>query len=330
MTPEMKSNLDIVCAQIEKTFGRGSIMTLNDKPSVDLDGVIPTGSIGLDIALGIGGYAKGRIVEIFGMDSAGKSTLCLHAIANAQKKGITSAYIDQEHALDKNYAATLGVDLDKMLISQPDYAEQALGIMDLLIKSGEVGLIVVDSVASLIPQKELEGEMGDQTIGLQARLMSQAMRKIAGICDKTGCTVIFTNQIRHKIATMGGSPNTVAGGLALRFYASQRLEIIRIGDVKDKDSIVGNRTKVKVIKNKLAPPKKEVEFSIIFGRGVDPYLEVVELATEDGIIQKSGAWYKYEGSNVAQGQLSALAWLKENQDIYEKIRTELLEARGLN
>jgi recombination protein RecA len=330
MTPEMKSNLDLVCAQIEKTFGRGSIMTLNDKPAIDPDGVISTGSIGLDIALGIGGYAKGRIIEIFGMDSAGKSTLCLHAIANAQKKGLACVYIDQEHALDKNYAAALGVDLDKMLISQPDFAEQALGIMDLLIKSGEVGLIVVDSVASLIPQKELEGEMGDQIIGLQARLMSQAMRKIAGVCDKTGCSVIFTNQIRHKVATMGGSPNTVAGGLALRFYASQRLEIIRIGDIKDKDNIIGNRTKVKVIKNKLAPPKKEVEFSIIFGRGVDPYLETLELAAEDGLIQKAGSWYKYEGASVGQGQVSTIAWLKENEEIYLKIRKELREARGLD
>jgi protein RecA len=233
------------------------------------------------------------------------------------------------NSLDKAYSVALGVDIDKLLFSQPDFGEQALGIADMLVKSGEVGLIIVDSVAALVAQKELDGEIGDSNIGLQARLMSQAMRMLAGRCDRSNCTIIFTNQIRNKVAVMHGSPNTTSGGLALKFYASQRLEIFRIGDVKDKEEVIGNRTKVKVVKNKLAPPKKEVEFSIVFGKGVDPYLEVLQLGIEDGLVLKSGAWYKYGDSNVAQGEVAALRWLKDNEEIYKSIKEQLLEARGL-
>lgn len=330
MSPEMKDTLALVCAQIDKKYGKGSVMRLTDKVDVSPGQVISTGSIQLDCALGIGGYKKGRIVEIFGQESSGKTTLCLHAVANAQKMGKMCVYIDAEHSLDPIYAQCLGIDLDKLIISQPDYGEQALDIVDTFVRSGEVGLIVVDSVAALIPQKELEGEVGDQVVGLQARIMSQTMRKIAGVTSKTECSVIFVNQIRMKIGVMWGSPDTTTGGNALKFYASQRLKIIRIGDVKKSDKIIGNRTKVKVIKNKTAPPKKEAEFDILFGVGIDRYTETIELAVSDGILHKSGSWYKLEDkTNFAQGIPNAVEWMKEHEDKFLSIRRQILENRGL-
>ena len=330
MSPELKDTLALVCAQIDKKYGKGSVMRLTDKVDASPGQVISSGSIQLDCALGIGGYKKGRIVEIFGAESSGKTTLCLHAVANAQKMGKSCVYIDAEHSLDPIYAQCLGVDLDKLIISQPDYGEQALDIVDTFVRSGEVGLIVVDSVAALIPQKELEGEVGDQVVGLQARMMSQAMRKIAGVTSKTECSVIFVNQIRMKIGVMWGSPKTTTGGEALKFYSSQRLEINRIGDVKKSDKVLGNRTKVKVIKNKLAPPKKDAEFDILFGVGIDKYTETIELAISDRILGKTGAWYKLEdGSNFAQGLPNAVEWMKEHKDKFNNIRKQILENRGL-
>lgn len=271
------------------------------------------------------------IAEGIVVHNSGKTTLCLHAVANAQKMGKTCVYIDAEHSLDPTYAQCLGVNLDELIISQPDYGEQALDIVDSFVRSGEIGLIVVDSVAALIPQKELEGEVGDSVVGLQARIMSQAMRKITGVTSKTECSVIFVNQIRMKIGVMWGSPNTTTGGNALKFYASQRLEIIRIGDVKKSDKIIGNRTKVKVVKNKLAPPKKEVEFDILFGVGIDEYNEVIDLAVSDGLILKTGAWYKHlDGVSFAQGLPNAIEWMKEHREEFKKLKKQILENRGLD
>lgn len=329
MSPETKTNLEVICAQIDKKYGKGSVMKMSDKVDFQLDQVISTGSINLNTALGIGGYKKGRIVEIFGQESSGKTTLCLEAVANAQKEGMNCVFVDAEHSLDIKYATSLGVNVDDLILTQPDYGEQALDIVDTFVRSGEVGLIIVDSVAALIPQKELEGEMGDSVIGLQARIMSQAMRKMAGPCSKSGCIVIFVNQIRQKIGVMWGSPNVTTGGNALKFYASQRLEIKRIGNIEQGDKIVGNKTKVVVVKNKLAPPKREVDFNIIFGKGIDTDTEILELATDDDIIQKSGAWYKYQGESVAQGKANALIWLNEHTELKEKIRQEIVENRGI-
>jgi recombination protein RecA len=325
----MSKALELVLGSIEKNHGKGSIMKLTDNATADPDNVVSTASIGLNAALGIGGYYKGRIVEIFGPESSGKTTLCLHAIANAQKQNKTCAFIDAEHALSPKYAKDLGVNLDELLVSQPDFGEQALDIVDALAKSGEVGLIVVDSVAALTPQKELEGDMGESHVGVQARLMSQAMRKLAGAVNQTGCTIIFVNQIRMKIGVMWGSPETTTGGNALKFYASQRLDIRRIGAIKSGDKIIGNRTKVKVVKNKLAPPFREVEFDIRYGVGIDQYAEVLELAVEDGLINKSGSWYSYQDTKIGQGKDNARLFLKDNEDISNKIREELLELRGL-
>jgi len=329
MSPEMKDNLAVICAQVDKKYGKGTVMKLTDEVDIDPDGVISTNSIKLDLALGIGGYKKGRIIEIYGPESSGKTTLCLHAVANAQKQGKKCLYVDAEHSLDAIYAQALGVDVNELYISQPDFGEQALDIVDNFVRSGEVGLIVVDSVAALIPKKELEGDIGDSSIGLQARIMSQAMRKLTGVCNQTGCTVIFVNQIRMKIGVMFGSPETTSGGNALKFYASTRLDIRRTGDVKRKDDIIGNKTRVKVIKNKLAPPKKVVEFNILFGRGIDTDQELVDLAIMDGIIEKAGAWYKYNGSSVAQGEDNVIRWVNENPEIKKEMIETIRENRGM-
>jgi recombination protein RecA len=329
MSPEMKSNLASVCSLIDKKYGPGSIMHLTDEVMMQPDQVISTGSIQLDCALGIGGYRKGRIIEIVGQESSGKTTLAIHACANIQRQGRAAAFLDLEHSFDGNYAKSLGVDLTSLLLAQPDYAEQALDMTDMLVRSGDVGLIVIDSVAALIPQAELEGEMTDQSIGLQARIMSKAMRKMVGPASNSDCTILFINQWRQKIGVTWGSPNVTSGGNALKYYASQRLEIIRIGDVKKGEDVIGNRTKVKVIKNKVAPPKKDAEFDILYGRGVDSNGELVELAVADGIVEKTGAWYKYKGENIAQGYSNATSWISENPDIKEAIRKEILENRGL-
>lgn len=330
MSPEMKNTLEVLCKEINKKYGANSVIKLTEPPKFDPENVIPTGSIALDTALGIGGYPKGRIIEIYGQPSAGKSSLCLHAVANAQKQGKSCVYLDVEQSLDPFYAQQLGVSLEDLYICQPDFGEQALDIADDFIRSGEIGLIIVDSVAALVPKKELEGEVGDQVIGLQARLMSQSMRKFAPICNKTGTTIIFVNQIRNKIGGYG-NPNTTSGGLALPFYASIRLEIARTGDYKSgSDGVIGNITKVKVVKNKMAAPKKEAEFNILFGKGIDGEIELVDLAVMDKILDKSGpGWYKYEGNNVAQGLANCTIWLNENPEIKEKIRLEVLSNRGM-
>ena len=329
MSPNMMKNLEVLCAQIDKKYGKGAVMKLTDEVSFQPDQIISTGSIKLDMALGIGGYKKGRIVEIYGVESGGKTTLCLHAVANAQRQGKLCLYVDAEHSLDTQYAQALGVDLDKMYISQPDYGEQALDIVDMFVKSGEVGLIVVDSVAALVPKKELEGDIGDSSIGVQARMMSQAMRKIAGKCNQTGTSVIFVNQIRHKIGVMFGSPETVSGGNALKFYASQRLDIRRIGDVKNKDDIIGNKTKVKVVKNKLAPPFRAAEVPLIYGLGYDTCWEVLNLAIAYGIVDKNGAWFNYDGKKLGQGEFNVLSLLREDAGLSDELRNRIIEATGL-
>jgi recombination protein RecA len=325
----MEKALDLVKGSVEKKFGKGILMKLTDEPVVDPNNIVPSGSINVDSALGIGGYRKGRIVEIYGPESSGKTTLCLHAVASAQMQDKICAFIDAEHSLDPTYAKHLGVDLDKLLVSQPDYGEQALELADMLAKSGEVGLIVIDSVAALVPQKELEGEMGDSHVGLQARMMSQAMRKLAGTVNQTGCIIIFVNQIRMKIGVMFGSPETTTGGGALKFYASQRLDIRRIGAIKRGDKIIGNRTKVKVVKNKLAPPFREAEFDIRYGIGIDQIAEILDLAVEDDVVRKAGAWYSYKDDRIGQGRENAISYLKENDDLRNAIKNEVLDLRGL-
>lgn len=329
MTEEQNESLKVLCAQIDKKYGKGSVMKLTDSPSFDPINVVNSGSVSLNMALGIGGYLRGRIVEIFGQESSGKTTLCLHAIANIQKAGGKALFIDAEHSLDTRYAESLGVKIDELLISQPDFGEQALDIVDMFTKSNLIDIIVIDSVAALIPQKELEGEIGDNVIGLHARIMSQAMRKISGVCSKTNTLIIFTNQIRQKIGVMFGSPNVTTGGNALKFYASQRLEVIRTGNLKVGEVIMGNTTKVKVVKNKVAPPKKEALFNIVFGKGIDTDSEIIELAKEDKIIKQSGSWFKYQDNSIAQGIASAIMWLNENPDIKESIYKEILANRGL-
>ncbi len=320
--------LTAALAQIEKQYGKNTIMRLGDESAkVNVD-VVSTGSLGLDIALGIGGLPKGRIVEIYGPESSGKTTLTLQAIAQCQKQGGTCAFIDAEHALDPIYAKKLGVDVDALLVTQPDNGEQALEIADMLVRSGAVDLIVVDSVAALTPKAEIEGEMGDSHMGLQARLMSQALRKITGNAKRSNCMVIFINQIRMKIGVMFGSPETTTGGNALKFYASVRLDIRRIGSVKEGDAIVGNETKVKVIKNKLAPPFKETKFDIMYGSGTNYLGEVIDLAADLDIVKKSGAWYSYNDSKIGQGRANSIKFLEENpaimQEIEAKVRHEKL------
>jgi len=322
--------LDSALAQIERQFGKGSIMTLGDGAAIQGIEATSTGSIGLDIALGIGGLPKGRIIEVYGPESSGKTTLTLHCVAEEQKKGGVCAFVDAEHALDPLYAQKLGVNLNDLLISQPDTGEQALEITDTLVRSGAVSMVVVDSVAALTPRAELEGDMGDHQVGAQARLMSQAMRKLTGSISKSNCMVIFINQIRMKIGVMFGSPETTSGGNALKFYSSVRLDIRRIGALKDRDEIVGNATRVKVVKNKVAPPFKQVEFDIMYGEGISKMGELVDLGVKGGIVEKSGSWYSYGDERIGQGRENAKIYLRENSvmayDIEEKIR----EAHGLD
>jgi recombination protein RecA len=321
--------LDAALSQIERNFGKGSIMRLgkSDK-NLDVD-TVSTGSLGLDIALGIGGLPRGRVVEIYGPESSGKTTLALHCVAEAQKKGGTCAFIDAEHALDPIYARKLGINVDDLLISQPDTGEQALEICDTLVRSGAVDVLVIDSVAALVPKAELEGEMGDALPGLQARLMSQALRKLTASINKSNTMVIFINQIRMKIGVMYGSPETTTGGNALKFYASIRLDIRRIGAIKERDEVVGNTTRVKVVKNKLAPPFKQVEFDIMYGEGVSKMGEILDLGVKAGIVEKSGAWFSYDSQRLGQGRENSKAFLKANPDMTAKIETAIRQNSGL-
>jgi recombination protein RecA len=316
--------LEAALAQIEKNFGKGSIMRLGEEGSIQKVSVIPTGSLGLDIALGVGGLPKGRIIEIYGPESSGKTTLALQAVAQAQKQGGTCAFIDAEHALDPVYAGKLGVSVDDVLISQPDNGEQALEIADTLVRSGAVDLVVVDSVAALTPKAEIEGDMGDSHVGLQARLMSQALRKLTGSISRTGCTVIFINQIRMKIGVMFGNPETTTGGNALKFYASVRLDIRRIGSIKDRDEAIGNQVRVKVVKNKVAPPFRVAEFDVMFGEGVSREGEIVDLGVKYGLIEKSGAWFAYKDQRIGQGREKAKLYLRENPDVAEELAARIL------
>ena len=326
---DKKKALDAALAQIDKQFGKGSAMKLGQRPVVDVD-VIPSGSLALDLALGIGGYPRGRIIEIYGPESSGKTTLTLHAIAEAQKKGLSCAFIDAEHAFDPTYAKNLGIDTDEMIISQPDNGEAALEITDTLVRSGAVDLIVIDSVAALVPQVELEGGMSDNQMGLQARLMSKALRKLTGSISKTNCTVIFINQIRMKIGVMFGSPETTSGGNSLKFYASVRLDIRRGAQVKDKEEVLGNETKVKVVKNKVAPPFKTADFEIIYGEGVSKVGEVINLATIHEIIEKSGSWYAYKGVKIGQGKENVKEYFKANPKVADEIENLVRSKLGIS
>lgn len=329
MNPERQKALDAALAQIERAFGKGSVMKLGSKEaSAEID-TISTGSLGLDIALGIGGLPRGRIVEIYGPESSGKTTLALHVIAQAQKAGGACAFVDAEHALDPIYARKLGVDIDNLLISQPDAGEQALEIADTLVRSGAIDVLVVDSVAALVPRAELEGEMGDSHMGLQARLMSQALRKLTGSISKSRCMVIFINQIRMKIGVMFGNPETTTGGNALKFYASVRLDIRRIGAIKERDSVIGNQTRVKVVKNKLAPPFRTVEFDIMYGEGVSKIGELIDLGSQAGVVEKSGSWFSYDGQRIGQGRENAKLFLRDNPEIANAIEQKIRSNAGL-
>ncbi len=320
--------LDAALTQIERAFGKGSIMRLGKSDKVEVD-IISSGSLGLDIALGIGGLPRGRVVEIFGPESSGKTTLALHCVAEAQKLGGTCAFIDAEHALDPVYARKLGVRLDELLISQPDAGEQALEIADTLVRSGAIDVLVIDSVAALVPRAELEGEMGDSQPGLQARLMSQALRKLTASINRSNTMVIFINQIRMKIGVMYGSPETTTGGNALKFYASVRLDIRRIGMIKERDEVVGNQTRVKVVKNKLAPPFKQVEFDIMYGEGVSKMGEILDLGVKAGVVEKSGAWFSYDSQRIGQGRENAKAFLRGNPDMAGRIEAAIRQNAGL-
>jgi len=328
MDENRKKALAAALSQIEKQFGKGSVMRMGDVGAVRNLEVISTGSLGLDVALGIGGVPKGRVIEIYGPESSGKTTLTLHVVAEAQKQGGTAAFVDAEHALDPVYAEKLGVDMDELLVSQPDTGEQALEITDMLVRSGAVDVVVVDSVAALTPKAEIEGEMGDSHVGLQARLMSQALRKLTANIKRSNCVVIFINQIRMKIGVMFGSPETTTGGNALKFYSSIRLDIRRIGAIKKGDEVIGNETKVKVVKNKVAPPFKQVTFDILYGEGISREGEIIDLGVQQGIVEKSGAWYSYGGNRIGQGKDNVRGFLKENADlareIEQKIRALLL------
>ncbi|MFN4153413.1 MAG: recombinase RecA [Paracoccaceae bacterium] len=322
--------LESALAQIERQFGKGSIMRLGmNSPAMDIEAT-STGSLGLDIALGIGGLPKGRIIEIYGPESSGKTTLTLHVVAEEQKKGGVCAFVDAEHALDPQYAKKLGVNLDELLISQPDTGEQALEIVDTLVRSGAVSLVVVDSVAALTPKSEIEGDMGDMQMGAQARLMSQAMRKLTASIGRSNCMVIFINQIRMKIGVMFGSPETTTGGNALKFYASVRLDIRRIGSIKEKDEVVGNSTRVKVVKNKVAPPFKQVEFDIMYGEGISKNGELVDIGVKAGVVEKSGSWYSYGDERIGQGRENAKLFLKSNPTIAAEIEDRIRAANGLD
>ncbi len=322
--------LDSALSQIERAFGKGSIMKLGSRDAaMDIEAV-STGSIGLDIALGIGGLPKGRVIEIYGPESSGKTTLALHSVAEEQKKGGVCAFVDAEHALDPAYAKKLGVDIDELLISQPDAGEQALEITDTLVRSGAVSLVVVDSVAALTPRAELEGDMGDAQVGAQARLMSQAMRKLTASISRSRCMVIFINQIRQKIGVMFGSPETTTGGNALKFYASVRLDIRRIGAIKDRDEVVGNTTRVKVVKNKVAPPFKQVEFDIMYGEGISKVGELIDLGVKAGVVEKSGAWFSCFDQRIGQGRENAKQFLRDNPDVAFQIEDKIRAAHGLD
>jgi len=320
--------LEAALAQVEKQFGKGSVMRLGDETRAPLE-VIPTGSIALDVALGLGGLPRGRVVEIYGPESSGKTTVALHAVASAQAAGGIVAFIDAEHALDPEYAKALGVDTDALLVSQPDSGEQALEIADMLIRSGALDLIVVDSVAALVPRAEIEGEMGDSHVGLQARLMSQALRKMTGALNGAGTTAIFINQLREKIGVMFGSPETTTGGRALKFYSSVRLDVRRIETLKDGTDMVGNRTRVKVVKNKVAPPFKQAEFDIMYGRGISREGGLIDVGVEAGLVRKAGAWYTYDGDQLGQGKENARQFLKDNPDLANELEKKILEKLGV-
>ena len=322
MTKE--SALAAALSQIEKNYGKGSVMKLGQRQEMNIE-AIPTGSVGLDVALGVGGIPKGRVIEIFGPESSGKTTLTLHAIAEAQKQGGTCAFIDAEHALDPVYAKKLGVNIDDLIISQPDTGEQALEITDTLVRSGAVDLLVVDSVAALVPKAEIDGEMGDSHMGLQARLMSQALRKLTASTSRTNCTIIFINQIRMKIGVMFGSPETTTGGNALKFYASVRMDIRRIGSIKDKDEVIGNQTRVKVVKNKVSPPFRTVEFDIMYGEGISKRGELIDLGVKHDLVEKSGAWFSYGEKRIGQGREKAKQYMKDNPEIILELENKLKE-----
>tara|TARA_B100000700_G_scaffold70665_1_gene78390 strand:- start:1085 stop:2080 length:996 start_codon:yes stop_codon:yes gene_type:complete len=322
---EKTKALNLTIEKLEKTYGQGTVMKLSDESIINVPS-IPTGSIGLDIALGIGGIPKGRVIEIYGPESSGKTTLSMHCIAEAQKKGGIAAFIDAEHAFDKSYAEKLGIDTENLLISQPDNGEQALEIAEHLIRSGAIDIIVIDSVAALVPKGELEGEMGDSKMGLQARLMSQAMRKLTGAIHKSGCACVFINQLRQKIGVMFGNPETTTGGNALKFYSSVRIDIRRIGQIKDNpDSVMGNRTKVKVVKNKVAPPFKVVEFDIMYGKGISKSGEIIDLGVEMNIIQKAGSWFSYNENKLAQGRDSAKQIIEDNPELMKELESKIKE-----
>ena len=314
--------LDAALAQIDRAFGKGSAMKLGQKEAMKVE-VVSTGSLGLDIALGVGGLPKGRIVEIFGPESSGKTTLALHAIAEAQKNGGMAAFVDAEHALDPSYAKKLGVNIDELIVSQPDTGEQALEIVDTLVRSNAIDVLVVDSVAALVPRAEIEGEMGDSHVGLQARLMSQALRKLTGTISRSNCLVIFINQIRMKIGVMYGSPETTTGGNALKFYASVRLDVRRIGSVKDRDEATGNQTRVKVVKNKVAPPFKQVEFDIMFGEGISKLGEMIDLGVKAGLVEKSGSWFSYDSIRIGQGRENSKAYLRDNAEVATRLERQI-------
>jgi len=324
-----KKALEQAVSQIEKQFGKGSIMKLGDEPvGMEID-IIPTGSIGLDIALGVNGIPRGRVIEIFGPEASGKTTLALHIIAEAQKRGGIAAFIDAEHALDSNYSRNLGVDIDNLMLSQPDTGEQALEITETLVRSGAVDVIVIDSVAALVPRAEIEGEMGDSHMGLQARLMSQALRKLTGTISKSKTSVVFVNQTRMKIGIMFGNPETTTGGMALKFYSSVRMDIRRISSIKEGQNVIGSRTRVRVVKNKMAPPFKETEFDIIYGKGISRAGELVDLAVDNKIIEKGGAWLSYKNERLGQGRENTIKFLKESPDLAREIEDKLKEALGL-
>ncbi|MGX7826855.1 recombinase RecA [Actinokineospora sp. 24-640] len=326
--PDRDKALELALAQIDKNFGKGSVMRLGEETRAPIQ-VIPTGSIALDVALGIGGLPRGRVVEIYGPESSGKTTVALHAVANAQRAGGIAAFIDAEHALDPDYAKNLGVDTDALLVSQPDTGEQALEIADMLIRSGALDILVIDSVAALVPRAEIEGEMGDSHVGLQARLMSQALRKLTGALSNSGTTAVFINQLREKVGVMFGSPETTTGGKALKFYASIRLDVRRIETLKDGGEPVGNRTRVKVVKNKVAPPFKQAEFDILYGKGISREGSLIDMGVEQAILRKSGAWYTYEGDQLGQGKENARKFLLENPDVADEIEKRIKEKMGI-
>jgi len=326
--PNREKAVETAMTQIERQFGKGSIMKLGSQPIVDVP-VIPSGSLALDRALGIGGLPRGRVIEVYGPESSGKTTLALHAVANAQKQGGIAAFIDAEHALDTVYARKLGVDCDELLVSQPDTGEQALEITDMLVRSGAIDVVVIDSVAALVPRAEIEGDMGDSHMGLQARLMSQALRKLTGTINKTMTSVIFINQIRMKIGVVFGNPETTTGGNALKFYSSVRLDIRRIGAIKDGQEVVGNRTRVRVVKNKLAPPFQEAEFDIMYGEGVSRTGDLLDLGVEAEVIEKSGSWYSYAGERIGQGRNNVKRFFEENEDIYQDALKKVRVSLGL-